>query len=598
MQIKINNKIYNFEKGETVLEVCRKNDIFIPTLCQHDDLLPAEGVCRLCLVKTNKHRGLVTSCQTKAEEYLEVTTEDSDIEKARRYNLELLWADHAGKCKDCLRNGNCELQDLAKKFKIDIDDFVPSLDQFEKEEQLKVLKENLKNRVVDDLNPSIYRDNQYCIECRRCIKVCKQIQTIESYGMNHRSIETKVGTPGEIPLDCIFCGQCTLYCPTAAITEKDNLKEVEEILADNSKMKIFQVAPSVRFTIGEEFGLEPGTLVEGKIVSALKELGADLIFDATFSADLTIMEEAHELIQRITLKAQGNNEVRMPMFTSCCPSWVLYVEKYWPQFIENLSSCKSPQQMLGAMIKTYYAEKKKINRKNIKVISVMPCTSKKYEANRKELSQDGDQEVDIAITAREFARLVKKKGINFKNLPDKYFNRILGMHTGAGILFGSTGGVMEAALRTAYESITCENLDNLDFKVVRGIGGIREAEIVIPKSKCLVKPLTIKVAVAHEIRNARKILKALDRGECDYDFVEIMACPSGCLGGGGQPIPTNSKIRAMRMKAIYERDRNLPIRKSHENEAVQELYKNYLGEPGSELAEELLHTRYFDRSNK
>nr|MDA3814780.1 [FeFe] hydrogenase, group A [Patescibacteria group bacterium] len=551
MQIKINNKIYDFEKGETVLEICKRNNIFIPTLCYHNDLLPAEGICRLCLVKTNKHRGLTTSCQAKAEDYMEVTTEDEEIEKARRYNLELLWADHAGKCKDCLRNGNCELQDLAKKFKIEIDDFVPSLSEFEKEEQLRALKESLKNRVIDDANPSLYRDNQYCIECRRCIKACKQIQTIESYGMNYRSIETKVGTPGEIPLDCIFCGQCTLYCPTAALTEKDNLKEVEEVLGDNSKMVVFQVAPSVRFALGEEFGFEPGTLVEGKIVSALKELGADLIFDTTFSADLTILEESHELIQRITSKSQGN-EIKMPMFTSCCPSWILYVEKYWPQFIGNLSSCKSPQQMLGAMIKTYYAEKKKINRENIKVVSLMPCLAKKYEADRKEMSQDGDQEVDLVITTREFARLVKNKNINFKKLPDSNFDKALGIHTGAGILFGSTGGVMEAALRTAYETITCEELKELDFEGVRGENGIREAEIVIPKSKCLTKALKIKVAVAHEIRNAKKILESLDRGECDYDFVEIMACPSGCLGGGGQPIPTNTKIRAARRKAIYD----------------------------------------------
>ncbi len=597
MQIKINNKIYDFEKGETVLEICRRNDIYIPTLCYHEDLLSSEGVCRLCLVKTNKHRGLTASCQTKAEEYMEVITEDDDIEKARRYNLELLWADHAGKCKDCLRNENCELQDLARKFKIDVDDFVPSLNKFEKEEQLKVLKENLKNRVVDDANPSIYRDNQYCIGCRRCINACKQIQTIESFGMNYRSIETTVGTPGEVPLDCIFCGQCTLYCPTAAITEKDNLKEVEEALMDNSKMTIFQVAPSVKFTLGEEFGFDPGTLVEGKIVSALRELGADLVFDTTFSADLTIMEEAHELIQRITLKSQ-NHEIKMPMFTSCCPSWVLYVEKYWPQFLGNLSSCKSPQQMLGALIKTYYAEKNKINRDKIEVISVMPCTAKKYEAGREEMSQNGDQEVDWVMTTREFARLIKSKKINFEKLPDSDFDQALGIHTGAGILFGSTGGVMEAALRTAYETITCEELEKLDFKSIRGDGGIREAEITIPKSKCLLKPLTIKVAVAHEIRNAKKILEKLDRGECDYDFVEIMACPSGCLGGGGQPIPTNSKIRAMRRKGIYDRDKNLSIRKSHENEAVQEVYKNYLGEPGSELAEKLLHTKYFDRGNK
>lgn len=591
-QLKINNKVYEFEKGETVLEVCRRNKIKIPTLCYHKDLLPAEGVCRLCLVKINKK--LVTSCQTLAEKYMEVITEDEDIEKARRYNLELLWADHCGKCKDCLRNGNCELQSLAKEYKIDIDDFVPSLDKFEKEEQLKLLKDNLKNRVVDDKNPSIYRDNQYCVECRRCVKTCKQIQTIHSYEMNYRSIETKVGTPNEEPLDCIYCGQCTLYCPTAAITEKDNLEDLEKALADNTKLKIVQFAPSVRFALGEEFGLAPGTLVEGKIITALKKLGADLVFDTTFSADLTIVEEANELIRRIQ-QAQNNPEVKMPMLTSCCPGWVLYLEKYWPEYLRHLSSCKSPQQMLGALIKTYYAEKKKINKENIISISVMPCTAKKYEAQREEMGRDDLQDVDIVITTRELARFIKAKKINFKSLEDGKTDPSLGVHTGAGVIFGSTGGVMEAALRTAYEKLTCEELGELDFKMIRGKQGIKEAEIVIPKSKCLIKELKIKVAVANEIANAKKIMEDLHKGECDYDFVEVMACPSGCLGGGGQPIPTNSEVRAQRMKAIYARDKNLPTRKSHENQAVQKLYKEFLEEPGSEKAEEILHTEYKNR---
>ncbi|MCK5080932.1 MAG: (2Fe-2S)-binding protein, partial [Candidatus Moranbacteria bacterium] len=401
MQIKIDSKTYQVKEEQTVLEVCRENKIFIPTLCQHNDLGPSEGVCRMCLVKTNKHRGLVTSCQTKVEEGLEIITEDFDIERARRYNLELLWADHFGKCGSCPSNNHCELQTLAGKLGIDVDDFVPDTKNFSREEQLKLLKESLKNRVVDGKNPSIYRDSQYCIECGRCVQACQLIQTIDSYGINYRGIKTSVGTPGEIPLDCIYCGQCVNHCPTAAITEKFNIKELEEVLLDSEKIKIFQVAPSVRFTIGEAFGMEPGTLVEGQIITALRMMGADLVFDTSFSADLTIVEEANELVSKIKKKISGR-KVNFPMFTSCCSSWVLYVEKYYPELIPNLSSCRSPQGMMSSMVKTYYAEKKKIYPENIVNISVMPCTSKKYEAERKELGNGQNQDMDIVITANEF----------------------------------------------------------------------------------------------------------------------------------------------------------------------------------------------------
>lgn len=596
MQIKIDGKIYNCKTGETVLQVCQRNEINIPTLCHHSDLLPAEGICRLCLVKTDKTRGLVTSCQTKVSEMMIVTTDDDEIEKARRINLELLWADHAGKCAKCVRNGNCELQNLAKDFDIEIDDFVPNVSQFEKEEQLKVLKESLKNRIVDDDNPSVFRDNQYCIECRRCIKACKDIQTVEEYGMNNRSIQTSVGTACKQPMDCIFCGQCSIYCPTAAITEKDNTKELEEILGKKNILKVFQVAPSVRFTLGEEFGLDPGNFVEEKIPSAIRQIGGDLVFDTSFSADLTIMEEAHELVGRIREFLAGDRKIKLPMFTSCCPSWVLYVEKFWPQYRQHLSSAKSPQQMLGAMIKTHFASKKKINVENIKSVSLMPCTSKKYEAARSEMGRDGVQDVDLSITTREFARYLRKKKINLLKLDDQEFDKSLGIYSGAGIIFGATGGVMEAALRTAYEELTCEELPKVDFEEVRGEKGLKEAEITIPKGKCNVRAVSIKVAVAHEIRNAKKILEAISKGKCDYHFVEVMACPSGCLGGGGQPIPTNAEIRKKRRESIYKKDKNAPIRKSHDNPAIKKLYKEFLGKPGSELSEKYLHTKYFDRS--
>ncbi|MFO7807577.1 MAG: [FeFe] hydrogenase, group A [Candidatus Moraniibacteriota bacterium] len=595
MKIIINNKKYNAKKGQTVLEVCRENGIFIPSLCFSKDLLPAEGVCRLCLVKTNRHKGLTPSCQIKSEEGLEITTEDEDIAKARKYILELLWADHAGKCPDCPRNGNCELQELAKKVGIDINDFIPEFGDFNKEEQLKILKNSMKNRVVDDKNPSIYRDNQYCVECRRCIRVCKNIQTIASYEMNYRNINANVGTPGEAPLDCIYCGQCSAYCPTAAIQEKENIKKVKKVLSDGKKMTVFQIAPSTRFALGEEFGMDPGDLVEGKIVSALKEMGADLVFDTTFAADLTIMEEAQELLGRIKSKIKGEKQA-LPMFTSCCPSWVLYIEKFWPEFIPNLSTCKSPQQMLGAMVKNYYAYEEKLNRKNISVISVMPCTSKKYEAQREEMSKKGNPDVDMVITTRELARLIKEEKVDFAKLKDKKFDKSMGIYSGAGIIFGSTGGVMEAALRTAYEKITCGEMGKLDYNQVRGEEGIREAEITVPKSRCLPQDIKVKIAVAHEIRNAKKILEKIKKGESEYDFVEIMTCPSGCLGGGGQPRPANEEIRRKRREAIYKRDKDLPIRKSHENPAIKKVYKDFLGSPGSEIAEKLLHTEYFDKS--
>ncbi len=594
MQIKINKKIYDFEQGQTVLEVCQKEGVFIPTLCYHGDLAP-EGACRMCLVKTDKTGGLVTSCNTPAEHLMEVVTEDEEIKKAREINLELLWADHAGKCSQCRRSGNCELQKMAKEMKLDTKELVPNYGVFEKEDQLRTLKESLKNRVVDEANPSIARDSQYCIECRRCIKVCREVQAVGAYGMHHRAIQTRVGTPDQEPLDCIFCGQCSIQCPTAAITEKDDLSRLDEILEDESRLKIFQVAPSVRFTIGEEFGLEPGHFAQDQLPTALRKLGADYVFDTTFSADLTILEESAELIHRVEDLLAGK-DTKLPMFTSCCPSWVLYLEKYWPEMIPHLSSAKSPQQMLGALLKTFFADQKKVNRENLASISVMPCTSKKFEAQREEMSRDGLQDVDLVVTTRELARALKKRFIKLPKLKKSEFDQSLGLYSGAGIIFGATGGVMEAALRTAYEKITSQDLPKLDFDKVRGLEGIKEATVTIPKGKGRPEPLEIKVAVAHQIHNAKKILELIKKGECDYHFVEVMACPGGCLGGGGQPIPTTSAVRQKRLEAIYKKDKNMPLRKSHDNPAIKKLYKDFLGEPGGELSEEFLHTSYTDRS--
>jgi NADP-reducing hydrogenase subunit HndD len=582
MQIKINDKIYNCEEGDSVLAVCKKNGIPIPTLCAHPDLLPSEGVCRMCLIETNKSKCLVSSCTQKVCEGLEVLTETNNVNRARKINLELLWADHAGKCAGCKKNGRCELQNLAENFDIDEFKFVPRRRELKSEDELDILKDNWSHTVLDEENPCISRDSQFCIECGRCVRACRDMQAVEALGVNYRSSKTNVGTPHEMPLDCIFCGQCSAVCPTAAITEKDDTEQFEKALADLKKMVVVQVAPSVRFSFGEEFEQPPGTFWEGKLVAALRELGVDKVFDTTLAADLTIMEEADELIARIK---SGKKE---PMFTSCCPSWVLFVEKYFPQYLPNISSCKSPQQMLGALTKTYWARQEKIDPKNVVSVSVMPCTSKKYEADRPEMKSSGYRDVDIVLTVRELARLLRRRKINPAYLEDKKFDPALGIATGAGILFAQSGGVTEAALRTAVEKMTGETLGKLEFEMVRGEAEYKCAEIEIGDIK-------LKVAIVHEIRNARKLLEEIKAGRAQYDFVEVMACPNGCIGGGGQPQPTNKFVRYARIQAVLDRDKNMAVRKSHENPAVKKIYKEFLGVPGSEKAEELLHTECVDR---
>jgi iron-only hydrogenase group A len=481
---------------------------------------------------------------------------------------------------------------LAEIYDIDEFKFVPRRKELKSENELEILKNNWSHTTLDKENPCIARDSQYCIECRRCVRACRDIQTVEALGVNYRSSKTNVGTPYEVPLDCIFCGQCAAVCPTAAITEHDDTEKLEKALADPKKMVVVQVAPSVRFSFGEEFGQPSGTFWEGKLVAALRELGVDKVFDTTLAADLTIMEEATELIDRI------KNKKKMPLFTSCCPSWVLFVEKYFPQYIPNLSSCKSPQQMLGALIKTYWAEKEKIDPAQIVSVSVMPCTSKKYEAARPEMQSSGQPDIDIVLTIRELARLLRKKKINPAYLEDKKFDSALGISTGAGILFAQSGGVMEAALRTAVEKLTGEQLGKLEFEMIRGEAEYRCAEIETRLFGGQVGNLKLRVAVVHEIRNARKLLEEIKAGRAQFDFVEVMACPNGCIGGGGQPQPSNALVRKSRIQAVLARDKNMPLRKSHENPAVKKIYKDFLGAPGGAKAEELLHTKYIDRTKK
>lgn len=581
IKFKINNKSFEAEEGQTILEFCQKNGIKIPTLCRHSDL-SISGVCRLCLVKILPRDNMVPACAIRIKDGMEIITEDEDIKKGRKINLELLWADHAGKCANCARNGDCELQDLACEYNIEEFKYVPRKGELTSAEELDYLKYNRGKVVFDDENPSLTRNSEYCIECRRCIKTCREIASVDSYGFNYRSSKTNVGTPHEIPLDCIFCGQCLSHCPTAAIVDKSYLSEIEEAIENPNKMVVVQTAPSVRFTLGEEFGFAPGEFLEGKMIAALRKLGFDKIFDTVLGADLTIMEEATELKNRL------ENGGVLPMFTSCCPSWVLFVEKYYPQFIPNLSTCRSPQQMLAPMIKTYWAQKEKIDPKNIVSVSVMPCTSKKYEAQREEMNSGGRRDLDYVMTIRELARLIKKHEIDFSKLGDEKFDPALGITTGAGVLFGASGGVMEAALRTAYEYITHKELPKLDFTEVRNSPGIKEASIQIDGK-------ILNVAVVHESKNARTVLEDLKKNCCKYHFVEVMACPNGCIGGGGQPMPVDQHIRNLRISGIIERDKKMPLRKSHENPILKKLYDEFLDKPGSEKAEEFLHTEYTNR---
>lgn len=573
VNIKINGMPLSVPAGTTILEAARQLGLEIPTLC-HLKNVNEIGACRICVVEVKGARSLVASCVYPVSEGMEVTTNSPRVLNARKKTLELILSTHDRKCLSCVRSGKCELQSLCHELGV--------------EDEGKYDGEK-KQYEQDRSSKHMVRDNNKCILCRRCVAACRQ-QFVGVIGPNNRGFETSIGCAFEKPLSevaCISCGQCIVSCPTGALSERDDTDRVFAALADPTKHVVVQTAPSIRATLGECFGMPVGTNVEGKMVAALRRLGFDKVFDTDFGADLTIMEEANEFVQRV------QNGGKLPMITSCSPGWIKFCEMYHPELLENLSSCKSPQQMFGAVIKTWYAETNGIDPKDIVSVSVMPCTAKKFEVDRDDQSAAGVPDVDISITTRELARMIERASINFEMLPDEQFDNPLGESTGAGVIFGATGGVMEAALRTAVETITGKELDNVNFNAVRGTAPIKEATLNVGG-------MDVKVAVASGMSAAHVLLERVKNGE-QFHFIEIMGCPGGCVNGGGQPHQPASvrsfvDLKAKRAAALYNDDTSKAIRKSHENPMIKRIYAEYFEKPGSHKAHEILHTSYVDRS--
>ena len=565
VHLKINNIPVEVPKGTKIIDAARKVHINIPHLCYHPDQR-VKARCRICSIEVTGSRRLMAACATEVWEGMEVHTDTQIVRDTQIAILQLILANHNQDCLNCPRNHRCDLQELCSRFNIG-------------HTGLPIVVENKEDAAN---NPSIARDPTKCIKCGRCIRACKDVQGIEALNFAERSDKIVVTTAYDSPLeatDCILCGQCSLVCPTGAITEKDDTQRVLDALQDPKKHVIVQVAPAVRVSLGDEFHLPPGAIVTGQMVAALKRLGFDRVFDTNFGADLTIMEEGHEFLHRLE---HGGT---LPMMTSCSPGWVNYVEKHYSDLLPHLSTAKSPMQIFGAVAKTYYPKQSGIPVEDIVTVSVMPCTAKKFEAARPEMGRDGHQDVDIVITTRELAKLIHYVGITFHDLPEEDFDSPLGTCSGAGAIFGTTGGVMEAALRTVYEKATGKMLPSIDFLAVRGMDGIKEATVDLGERK-------VRVAVAHTLKNAKHNMDELKAGKSPYDFIEVMACPGGCQGGGGQPLNTTNARRAERMKALYEIDKNLPVRKSHENPEVVRIYKEFLGAPLEGKAHELLHTHF------
>ena len=573
--LKINGMTVTAPKGSTILEAARIAGIDIPTLCFLKEINEI-GACRVCVVEVKGARSLVASCVYPVNEGMEVFTNTPKVLDSRRKTLQLILSNHERKCLSCVRSGNCELQALCKDLGIEVEDAYDG-------EKIAYTPDTSAAHMV--------RDNNKCILCRRCVAVCEKVQGVGVIGANERGFKTEISSAFGLGLGdtaCVSCGQCIAVCPTGALYEKDAITDVLAAIADPEKHVVVQTAPAVRAALGEEFGYPMGTPVEGKMVAALRRIGFDKVFDTNFSADLTIMEESHEFLDRV------QNDGVLPLITSCSPGWIKYCEHYFPEMTDNLSSCKSPQQMFGAITKTYYAEKMGIDPKNIVCVSIMPCTAKKFELTRDDQNAAGVPDVDFSLTTRELARMIRRVGLNFNRLPEEEFDSPLGSGTGAAVIFGATGGVMEAALRTAVWKLTGEKDGTpIEFTEVRGVDGIKEATYNVAG-------MDVNVCVASGLKNAKEVLRRVKNGEANYHFIEIMGCPGGCVNGGGQPqVPASVRnftdIRAERAKALYSLDEKNTLRFSHENPDVQELYDSYLGHPGSHKAHDLLHTTYVKR---
>ncbi|MBQ8860987.1 MAG: iron hydrogenase small subunit [Ruminococcus sp.] len=573
LNIKINGMPFSVEKNTTILEACHQFGIKIPTLCYLKDINEI-GACRMCLCEVKGARSLVAACVYPIDrEGTEIFTNTPQIQKYRKTTLELIVSNHDKKCLSCPRSNNCELQKLCVEYGVDESQFMGDETKYD----------------VDDTTLHLVRNNNKCILCRRCSAACKN-QYVGVIGANNRGFDTEIGCAFNKTLDqvaCVACGQCTAVCPTGALVERDDTDLVFDAIADETKTVIVHTAPSIRATLGECFDMPIGTNVTGKMVAALRRLGFDKVFDTNFAADLTIMEEGTEFLNRV------KNGGTLPMITSCSPGWIKFCEHYYPELIPNLSTCKSPQQMQGAMIKSYYAEKMGIDPKDIIVVSVMPCVAKKFEIKRDDQGHDGIADNDFVISTRELASMIKKAGIQFNDLPDEQFDPIMGIGSGAGTIFGTSGGVMEAALRTVADVLTGEDLEHIEYTDVRGMDDIKEATYDVAGMK-------VKVAVTSGLKNAAKLLDKVKSGEADYQFIEVMCCPGGCINGGGQPIVDGHTrnfvdVKGLRSAALYDDDKNLEYRKSHQNPEIKAIYDEYLGEPGSHKAHELLHTSYVAR---
>lgn len=574
VNIKINNVKLKAKEGQSILEAAREAGIHIPTLCYLKDINEI-GACRICVVEVKGSHNLVASCVMPVSEGMEIYTNSARVKSSRKTTLELLLSTHKKECLSCVRSGECELQTLCKQLGV---------------EDENRFKGEMPKYTKDDSTLHLIRDNSKCILCRRCEAACKN-QHVGVIGANNRGFDTQIGCAFEKDLSdvsCVSCGQCIVNCPTGALRERDCGDDVMDAINDPKKIVIVHTAPSIRVTLGESFGMKIGTNVKGKMVAALRRLGFDKVFDTDFGADLTIMEEANEFIERV------KNGGKLPMITSCSPGWIKFCEHYYPELLDNLSTCKSPQQMQGAVIKTWYAKKNNLDPKNIVVVSVMPCTAKKFEITREDQNAAGVPDTDFTLTTRELARMIKSACIDFENLPDEEFDSLLGVSTGAGAIFGATGGVMEAALRTANDILSGKSQDDIEYKEIRGTKDIKEAVYKIAG-------MDIKVAVVSGLNNAVKVLDKVKNNEGDYHFIEIMCCPGGCVNGGGQPIqPADIRnftdLKSIRAKALYKEDKSLPLRKSHENPSIKKIYKEFLEKPGSRKAHEILHTSYKKRS--